>query len=133
MNGLYLPVIDFIKHFSNAEDVFLHGCCYWFAQILVDRFDGKGYLVDIFYEPVEGHYIAGFFPMRIRQNVDDDVRYFDIRGDVTDEYKDKALENMWLIQRSDHKRYTKLMCDCRDFIDPENYPDSIKGIFDDFS
>ena len=31
-------ILDFIDRFKGSEEVFLHGCCYWFAHILNDRF-----------------------------------------------------------------------------------------------
>lgn len=53
-------VVDFVKHFKGSEEVFLNGCCYWFARILQDRFHEHGYLVDIFHDPIEGHFLARF-------------------------------------------------------------------------
>ena len=53
-------VIDFISHFKGAEETFLHGCCYWFAFILQERFHEHGYLVDIYHDPVVGHFVARF-------------------------------------------------------------------------
>ena len=118
-------VLDFIVHFAGSEDTFLNGCCYWFAFILQTRFDNNGYFVDIFYEPVDGHFITRFIAQK-KDTLSDDVRFFDIRGDVTDLYSESELENMWLLQRTDERRWTKLMCDCRDFIEPENYPRWLK-------
>ena len=121
-------VIDFIAHFKGAEDTFLHGCCYWFAWILQKRFHERGYLVDIFHEPVEGHFIARF----IRDNKysppdpNAEERYFDVRGDVTELYADKPLENMWLMSLGEGRRWGRLLCDCRDFVEPENYPEWLK-------
>ena len=117
----YKDVIDFIKHFKGAEDVFLYGCCYWFASILQDRFNDRGYLADIFYEPIDGHFIT-----RLISENNNEIRFFDIRGDVTDKYDEEELENIWLTSMNDEKRYVKLMCDCRDFIDPEYYPTWLK-------
>jgi hypothetical protein len=121
-------VVDFISHFKGSEDVFLHGCCYWFAYILQKRFHEHGYLVDIFYDPIEGHFISRF----IRDfdysapDPDEEVRFFDIRGDVTGLYKEEDLDNLWLMSLNEERRWAKLMCDCRDFIEPENYPAWIK-------
>ena len=46
-------VCDFIKHFRNPGtiDVFTNGCCYWFAKILAERFDGM-----IMYNPIDNHF-----------------------------------------------------------------------------
>lgn len=45
-------VLGFIKHFKGSEDVFLYGCCYWFAFILQERFGGT-----MMYEPIENHFV----------------------------------------------------------------------------
>lgn len=122
-------VVRFIKNFHGAEDVFLHGCCYWFAWILKERFHEHGYLVDIFHEPVEGHFVARFIenPDPYKPfGLSTDVRFFDIRGDVTDLYNEDDLENVWIMEKTEERRWRKLMCDCRDFISPDNYPAWIK-------
>jgi len=125
-------VIDFIKHFKGSEDVFLHGCCYWFAWILKERFNEVGYIVDIFHDPIEGHFIARFIehpdPLEpADQTVP--VRFFDIRGDVTDMYKQEDLENMWIMQLTEERRWGRLMADCREFISPDDhrYPAWLKS------
>lgn len=50
-------VLAFIRHFEGARETFLHGCCYWFAHILSERFWLRENVV-ILYEPVEGHFIT---------------------------------------------------------------------------
>lgn len=122
-------VLSFIAHFKGAEDVFLNGCCYWFAHILQDRFHEAGYLVDIFHDPIEGHFVARFIRELSSVEVDPDaeVRFFDIRGDVTDLYKEEDLENVWLMWMNEERRWGKLMCDCKYFLSPEDYPDWIKN------
>lgn len=111
-------VLDFISHFKGSENMFLHGCCYWFAKILYDRFSSDekwlGWKIDIRYEPVEGHFVACFYNKSSRSS-----KYFDIRGDVTSVYADKELEQVEKLRVYDHKRYTHLMRDCRDFTAPE--------------
>ena len=70
-------VEDFIRKFKIydqngvLESTFLNGFCYWFAYILAGRFVGA----EIYYEPIDGHFIT---------EIDD--RLYDIRGDVTDLY-----------------------------------------------
>ena len=46
-------VLAFIKHFQNEGTIktFTNGCCYWFAHILMHRFDGT-----LMYNPVENHF-----------------------------------------------------------------------------
>lgn len=53
-------VVDFITHFQNLGtiDIFTNGCCYWFAVILKERFQGT-----IMYNPIDNHFatlINGF-------------------------------------------------------------------------
>ncbi len=51
--------MEFIKGFSDASDLFLHGYCYWFAVILANRFHGE-----IWYLPIENHFVCkinGFY------------------------------------------------------------------------
>jgi hypothetical protein len=52
-------VLRFISHFQTSETikVFTEGCCYWFAKILVDRFESLGN-AKIIYNPVLGHFAA---------------------------------------------------------------------------
>lgn len=102
---LHDKVLQFIGHFNGSEEVFLHGCCYWFAEILEQRFfvDAKA---AIKYEPVEGHFMTEI-----------DGRLYDIRGDVTDMYGDKELYDLDEMRhdRDEHRKYWKLMRECRDF------------------
>ena len=71
-------VEEFIQNFKEyekdgvLEKTFTQGWCYWFATILASRFSNYG--AEILYEPVRGHFIT------LIGN-----RYYDIRGDVTDE------------------------------------------------
>lgn len=125
-------VIDFISHFKGAEDTFLHGCCYWFAWILKERFHEHGYLVDIFHEPVEGHFVARFIRdpgtkwMSPETNYYNEVRFFDIRGDVTNLYNEDNLENMWIMEQTEERRWGRLLCDCKYFLSPDDYPTWLK-------
>ena len=117
-------VVQFIQHFSDAHETFLHGCCYWFTLILLRRFRKEiaeamllGYVL---YEPIEGHFIFGIGDYRraIGKN-DDHFRYFDIRGDVTDLYKGKDLYTLRYMMKKMPKYYEHLMRDCRDFLPPD--------------
>lgn len=70
--------INGFKQYDKENAVvitFTCGYCYWFAVILSNRFRGE-----IFYEPVEGHFIT---------NIMDDL--YDITGNVTEKYWNKAL------------------------------------------
>ena len=97
----------FIKRFDGAQDVFLHGCCYWFAWILAERFK-KEYGGTIVYEPVEGHFLY---------IVNEPFAVYDIRGNVTGLYAGKEVYNMLEVRQDSY--YNGLMRDCRDFIEDE--------------
>ena len=99
---------DFIKHFSGAEDTFLHGCCFWFARILEEEFAWK-YHTQILHAPIEGHFVTRIWG---RQGP---ARLFDIRGDVTDLYTNVPLDSLDDLRRYDETHYEHLMRDCRDF------------------
>lgn len=118
----YSDVVKFISHFKGSEETFLNGCCYWFAQILVERFDSRGYVATIFHEPVEGHFITRLIKYTGDNLLESEERFFDIRGDVTDLYKDKYLEDMDLMSFNEERRWGRLLCDCKFFIGPEDYP-----------
>lgn len=109
-------VLDFISHFSGAEDTFLHGCCYWFAWILHERFHGDGYYVYIMHDPIEGHFLALF------NSIDNplDCRFFDIRGDVTEKYRFENLDRLDELKWKDKTYYDHLMRDCRNFFPPDD-------------
>lgn len=109
-------IADFIAHFHGSEEVFLHGCCYWFADILWQRFHDEAYSCCIVYEPIEGHFLA-----EIRNSFYDKARYYDIRGDVTQEYSkpEHPIYPIGQIQTVDPKHFKRLMRDCRDFLPPE--------------
>jgi hypothetical protein len=100
-------ILKFIARFKGSEEVFLHGCCYWFAHILEMRFLYTG-MVTIMHDQVEGHFIA-----RIGD------RYYDIRGDVTELYRGKPLCDMDELVYEDSSMYQHLMRDCRDFEEVE--------------
>lgn len=121
-------ILDFIKHFSNAQTTFLHGCCYWFTRILTERF-GKSHYVSVLYEPVDGHFVTQIRPKKMVMDRNGKISYktdnsytwlFDVRGDVTDLYADKQLYDLQAIKAIDPKWYSRLMRDCRDFINPDD-------------
>ncbi len=100
-------ILNFISRFSGSENTFLHGCCYWFARILRERFSWEC-CVELVHEPIEGHFLA-----RING------RLYDVRGDVTDMYVKRTLEKLSDVRYEDYQRYRRLMYDCRDFTDRE--------------
>jgi hypothetical protein len=97
-------IMQFISRFAGSEDVFLHGCCYWFARILEERFLHR-FELHIKYEPVEGHFVIWIHG-----------RYYDVRGDVTEMYRGKPMYDLDELEKEDNKMYKRLMRDCRDFV-----------------
>lgn len=90
-------VLNFIRHFKNAQITFLNGCCYWFCYILNARFGGETY-----YEPIEGHFI---------QMINGD--FFDVRGEVTHLYQDKKSLIRWDgYENIDPTHYRHIVRDC---------------------
>lgn len=87
-NKVIKEYIDFFKQYDKENvliDTFTKGYCYQFAVILNDRFGGE-----IFYEPIEGHFVTKI-----------NCKYWDIRGDVTSLYKDKELYSKEIYLRID--------------------------------
>lgn len=83
---------EFIDNFHGAENVFLNGCCYWFAFILAERFGG-----DICYNQPDGHFATLI-----------DGKVYDITGEINKE---------GFIPLSEYKRfepglYQRLMKQC---------------------
>lgn len=85
-------VLKFISKFmANGQreqviDTFSNWCCYWFAQILYNRFEREDYLWHKCYMAYD--IIANHFACNI------DGRVFDITGDVTDQYDWKDLSHI---------------------------------------
>lgn len=95
-------VLRFIAKFHGSENVFLNGCCYWFARILCERFGNYG--ASIAYEPREGHFITII-----------NGRPYDIRGGVASLFWGKTLYDLDELNGWDSALYERLMRDCRDF------------------
>lgn len=63
-------ILEFIeRRWAGSEELFLNGNCYWFAEILCDRFSE----LELMYLPVEGHFVA--------YDESDDTMY-DVTGEV---------------------------------------------------
>lgn len=74
-------ILNFINNFKEMypeqiEDLFLHGCCYWFADILERQFHGRKC-----YDPTENHFVSEI-----------DGHLYDIRGNIDKEY-DKPTDD----------------------------------------
>ena len=93
--------MDEVKEFINRRwsDTDAHwkdGNCYWFAQILINRFP----YLHLYYMPVSGHFVAGT-----------PSRYYDSGGRNYEREKPILFEE---IQRLDPLWASRLMRDCRD-------------------
>lgn len=104
----------FISNFSQAKETFLYGCCYWFCEILLKRFENEVYHMVVMYEPEQGHFLTA-----IREDFYSPIRLYDIRGDVTDEYCTKQMYTIGSLKATQPKYYENLMKDCRDFVERE--------------
>ena len=80
-------ILNFINRFTSngtrkeVIDCFQNGCCYWFAYILVKRFEDF-YLPQskIYYDEIANHF--GYYDQEAN-------RVYDITGDVTNKYNKK--------------------------------------------
>lgn len=94
---------SFIERFRGAEEVFLGGCCFWFAKILEERFPGGR----IVYDPVSGHFLYGF-----------DWLLWDIRGDRTAAYNENTPLVDWAVHGdADPVHHARLVRQCVLFSD----------------
>lgn len=90
-------IMRFISNFHGAEDVFLNGCCYWFALILQARFGGT-----IFYDPIRNHFVC-----RIGE------RFYDVSGEThSEEYC-----NWEMFSLVDYREYQRIIRDCIDKVE----------------
>lgn len=110
MSDIRNEILDFISRFSGAENTFMNGCCYWFARTLEERFSAT-YSTEILYEPVEGHFVTSIFKRG------EPVRYYDVRGDVTNYYFGTDLYSIEWLSVNEPNWYRHIMRDCRDFTD----------------
>lgn len=74
--SLEKDIPTFLKRFHDYNDVdttFTHGCCYWFAMILMLRF--ANYHPQMMYDQIDNH-----FGVKLGEKV------YDITGDITTKY-----------------------------------------------
>ncbi len=103
-------VIKFINRFTQGGrnqgtiDTFTCGCCYWFAQILFERFydpDAWRDEVEIMYDQIINHFGCCI-----------DDRIYDITGDVTDQYN----WGTWIsVAQMDELHTERIIRDCVNF------------------
>lgn len=104
----YNDILNFISRFSDANKCFLHGCCYWFCNILFNRFVSDcNAVITVCYNQIEGHFVTKFyFPL---VNI---TRVFDVRGDVTDLYNIDLFKSIDDILVEDKLLHDRLHRDC---------------------
>lgn len=96
-------VLDFIRHFlefdqlGDVRETFTSGCCYWFAKILADRFDGR-----IVYDSVNNHFAALT-----------SAGIFDITGEITGDFKGHDWE--WYRRFGDTIHAERIVRQCINF------------------
>ena len=113
---LHQTVMKFIARFTNngkrqeVIDTFSCGCCYWFAEILWNRFalEVVNTNCDIVYDPIINHWGC---------RIDD--RIYDITGDITDN-KEYCWENWNKFMFQDISLTKRLLRDCINFGGPED-------------
>ncbi len=93
-------ILHFIAAFKQAQTTFTTGCCYWFANILNQRFGGE-----TMYANIENHWVQ-----RIGG------RLYDVTGDVTEQYQIVVPWNEW--QRREPGVTQRLFRDCIDILPP---------------
>lgn len=87
-------IIDFINGFSSVRDFFMHGYCYWFAVILVNRFPSGV----IYYLPIQNHFVVLV-----------DERWYDASGFATV----TEIPMMWdLYKQFDELEASRIERDC---------------------
>lgn len=96
MNTDKKEILNFIKNFNGAENVFLNGCCYWFAFILLSRFGGE-----IKYFEILNHFVTNI-----------NGRLYDISGDVTEKYKDEIIKKWEDVEDYDPSLFNRIVRDC---------------------
>lgn len=89
-------ILAFIQNFKGSEEVFLNGCCYWFAFILQERFGGN-----MMYEPVINHFVQEI-----------GGRLYDVSGDVTEQYTTEYLMFWADMEGSYPSLYRRIIRDC---------------------
>lgn len=101
-------ILYFISHFQNPGTIetFTHGCCYWFANILDNRFNSFGYESGIWYNSVDNHFATMIF-------TNEGPKLFDITGElqITDEW-----ESWWDFTFKDSLLTERIINDCIDKI-----------------
>ena len=96
--------LAFIKHFQNEGtiDVFMNGCCYWFAYILMTRFLHEYPMPKIMYNDITGH-----FATKINGKI------YDITGEIEETEQWKIFDD-YLIQEPSYSQVIIRDCILKD-------------------
>lgn len=95
-------ILNFISKFTDNNkrkeviECFTQGCCYWFAKILLLRFNSG----NIVYDGIDGHF--GYFN-KLTKCV------YDITGDVTNIYK---WQDWTSLNQEDSSRSQRIIHNC---------------------
>lgn len=96
------PVLNFINRFSLGQlreeviECFTSGCCWWFAHILCERFNGE-----MVYDEIDGHFAAEI-----------NSRVYDITGDITGTFQKTYWKEF--VEREPNLSM-RILKRCRDF------------------
>ena len=100
------PIEEFIAHFNKAKETFTSGCCYWFAFILAERFNGE-----IFYNPKENHFACGIQEDNLFPWIDGSAWVlYDINGNIKENVLDYILFKEY--KKIDSTHYKRIVRDC---------------------
>lgn len=89
-------ILNFIRFFSGSEDVFLYGCCYWFAFILSSRFGGE-----IWLDVINNHFIT---------KIDDE--FYDVSGVVDMSDRKVIYRYPDQVKEYDELFFSRIVRDC---------------------
>lgn len=89
-------ILSFIKGFDPCRDFFLSGYCYWFANILCQRFHGT-----LVYDGVDNHFMA-----RIEGEL------YDASGNVTNLYRYHLVEEWEKYRKRDPLHTARIVKGC---------------------
>ena len=100
------PISNFLTHFEKAKETFTSGCCYWFAFILAERFNGE-----IFYNPKENHFACGIQEDNPFPWIDGSAwSLYDINGNIKENVDDYILFKDY--EKIDSTHYKRIVRDC---------------------
>lgn len=96
-------ILNFIARFQNEGTIhiFTHGCCYWFAKILDERFNMYELESGIFYNEVDNHFATLI-----------NFHLYDITGDLGNIKDLKGWDSWKKVILNDYLLYERIYHDC---------------------